>query len=85
MLTLDPAGEKPNSLMTAEEFEQENAERFDSYSEMMASFARMHVENALNISSENAIIKREYDNCIGEVIDIDRDSILNSYPLTNIR
>jgi hypothetical protein len=71
--------------MTAEEFEQENAERFDSYSEMMVSFARMHVENALDIASESAEIKKEFIHCIGEVYEIDKDSILNAYPLTNIK
>ena len=50
--------------------------------EMMIAFAKYHVELALKEASENAetsIIKYTDD------YEIDKDSILNAYPLSNIK
>ena len=45
---------------------------------MMIDFAKLHVEAALKAASENAEIT-DYG------YSVDRDSILNSYPLENIK
>jgi hypothetical protein len=57
-------------------------------SEMMVAFAKVHVEAALKEASENA----ETEEGIGNPYDpndiyyvVDKNSILNSYPLTNIK
>ncbi len=52
----------------------------------MIEFAKLHVEAALKAASEKAEIKYiEPDGCAtGDYYDIDKDSILNSYPLENI-
>lgn len=53
-----------------------------SASEIMKDFAKLHVEAALKAASEKAIaIPSEED--IEEYVD--KDSILNSYPLKNIK
>lgn len=82
-------------MKTAEEFLK--SKKYPSYTsdggygtvyvtEAMVEFAKMHVEAALKTASE----KIEFD--IGEYIsdghwerEIDKDSILNSYPLSNIK
>jgi len=55
----------------------------NSVIEAMAEFAKLHVEAALKAASENA------DTLKGEVYAskgcIDKDSILNAYPLNNIK
>lgn len=55
--------------------------------EIMCRFAKLHVEAALKAASENAEIRTEE---IGGGLNIewkviDKDSILNAYPLTNIK
>lgn len=55
--------------------------------EAMIEFTKLHVEEALKEASENA--KTEYiepDGCAtGDYYDINKDSILNSYPTENIK
>lgn len=53
----------------------------------MIEFAKMHVEAALKEASEKAdTIYVEEDGCAtGDYYEVDKDSILNSYPLTNIK
>ena len=53
----------------------------------MIEFAKMHVKAALNEAREKAIIKYEYSGNVGEYCDqvIDANSILNSYPESNIK
>jgi len=55
--------------------------------EAMIEFAKMHVEAALKEASEKAkTIYIEPDGCAtGDYYDVDKDSILNSYPLENIK
>ena len=51
--------------------------------EIMRRFAKLHVEAALKEASENAdTIYRGYN--FGDYI-VDKESILNAYPLTNIK
>jgi hypothetical protein len=53
----------------------------------MIEFAKLHVEAALKEASEKAdTIYVEEDGCAtGDYYEVDKDSILNSYPLTNIK
>lgn len=54
----------------------------------MIEFAKMHVQAALEVASENAETKEEYDNIYDpndKYYVVDKNSILNSYPLTNIK
>jgi len=47
-------------------------------------FIKLHVEQALKTASENGQAK--YDNVFEVYVsEVDKDSILNSYPLTNIK
>lgn len=50
-------------------------------SELLTEFAKLHVEAALKEASEKAICI-EY--MVGEY-EVDKDSILNAYPLNNIK
>jgi hypothetical protein len=53
----------------------------------MIEFAKLHVEAALKEASKKAQIKYEYSGNVGEYCDefVDVNSILNSYPLENIK
>ena len=56
--------------------------------QVMIEFAKMHVEAALKDASEKAKITYEYDGNTGSEYCyeyIDKNSILNSYPLDNIK
>jgi hypothetical protein len=56
--------------------------------EIMIEFAKLHVESALKEASEKAKITYEYSGNTGsEYCDefVDKDSILNSYPLDKIK
>lgn len=56
--------------------------------DIMIEFAKMHVDAALKAASEKAKITYEYSGNTGsEYCDeyVDKDSILNSYPLENIK
>jgi len=64
----------------------------DSFKEAMIEFAKLHVEEALKEASEKAKTDYEYLGESGEFEDIpvyeyfvDKDSILNAYPLENIK
>jgi hypothetical protein len=52
--------------------------------EMMIEFAKLHVEAALKAASEGADYYTDGQEHIEQVW-IDKDSILNSYPLENIK
>jgi hypothetical protein len=56
--------------------------------EFMIEFAKMHVTEALRIASEKAKIQYNYSGNTGsEFYDeyVDKDSILNAYPLDKIK
>lgn len=58
-----------------------------SFNEKMIEFARLHVEAALKEASEKAISREDiaiFAEGTFKVNVVDRLSILNSYPLTNI-
>ena len=58
--------------------------RLDELSRFAIEFAQLHVTQALKAASEKAITQ---DNSWGLGVDtiVDKESILNAYPLTNIK
>lgn len=77
-------------IPTAEEFLKGNSENepwTGTQEQAMIEFAKLHVDAALKRASEN--VKHElvapWESDEGMVGDIDKDSILNSYPLENIK
>jgi hypothetical protein len=91
---------KDGSLLTAEKFLPKNENGRYSRNEVetaMIVFAKMHVEAALKEASENAKaslgkdwIRKEETIHPGQLVDsitirVNKDSILNSYPLSNIK
>jgi hypothetical protein len=79
--------------MTAEEFlEQKDnelgitwSEDNESIIEVLKEFAKHHVTEALKAASEKAEITWDGLPTIGEFQIIDKESILNAYPLENIK
>jgi hypothetical protein len=75
-------------LPTAEEFYHQainDATIGDDITDLMNSYAKLHVEAALKAASENAkIIDVGIDYAIEEWV-VDKSSILKSYPLENIK
>ena len=66
-------------IPTAEEFLETDKDWNRTTAQMMIEFAKMHVEEALKQASEQVYVS---DTVFCE---IDRDSILNAYPLENIK
>lgn len=54
-----------------------------TYDLCMIEFAKLHVIQALKEASEKA--EHLWDNNENELFDINKDSILEAYPLTNIK
>lgn len=78
-----------NGIPTAEEFFTsvvgENPDEFNGYiKECMIRFAQLHVEAALKAASEDADYVTDGQEHITDVW-IDKQSILRSYPLDNIK
>ena len=73
-------------MKTAEEFFDEG--NFNNVTDMLIEFAKMHVEEALKQASEEAEVEHElsnpYDPNSGYEI-VNKDSILNAYPLDLIK
>ena len=60
----------------------------DDVQKAMIQFAKLHVESALQSASKNAKRKKVYNGHPQRLIVkrvIDKESILNAYPLTNIK
>ena len=72
-------------MITAKEFLKKHAPC--STEGFMIEFAKMHVKAALDEARKKAIIKYEYSGNVGEYCDqvIDANSIVNSYPESNIK
>lgn len=65
---------------TAEEFYDKS--KHDSILDIMVEFAKLHVEQALKEASNEALTKNvKFSNDV----EVDKDSILNAYPLDNIK
>ena len=73
-----------NSLPTAEEFAKNNhpMKTYPVDWNVMIEFAKLHVEAALKAASEDAHTK---DVPYTDDVEVDKDSILRSYPLDNIK
>lgn len=74
---------------TASKFLTRTDIKVEQHYDLMIEFAKLHVQEALKQANEKVIVKEEYqydeyDNCI-LIAKIDRDSILNAYPLENIK
>ena len=53
--------------------------------ELMIKFAKYHVECALKSASDNAGVEQHFELNYEYSYEVDKDSILNSYPLENIK
>ena len=69
-----------------------NMYKREDVSKKMIEFAKLHVEAALKEASEKAVTDYEYAGETGEFDDIsvydyfvDKNSILNAYPLENVK
>ena len=86
-----------SKIPTAEEFFEQHIQRgvnntHSNYLNTAIEFAKIHVEAALKKASEKAVTDYEYAGETGEFDDIsvydyfvDKKSILNAYPLENIK
>lgn len=77
-----------NKIPTAEEFLKKNIDYVleidakNDVEEAMIEFAKLHVEAALKAASEDAHTK---DVPYTDDVEVDKDSILNSYSIDNIK
>lgn len=79
-----------SNIPTAEEFFKEkygsnDRIAIDNAILLSKEFTKLHVEAALKEASEKASTIYSEEPLLGEVYNIDKDSILNAYPLTNIK
>ena len=68
-------------IPTAEEFLETDKDWNRTTAQMMIEFAKLHVEAALEEANRKVIVTYYYD----EGIRVNKDSILNAYPLENIK
>lgn len=57
----------------------------EKVSEKMIEFAKLHVKAALKAVSEGAWVDHRLDGAHGCDYEIDKESILNAYPLNNVK
>ena len=72
-------------MKTATEFFDEG--NFNNVTDMLIEFAKMHVQEALRLASVEAEVEHELSNPYdpnSEYQIVNKDSILNAYPLENI-
>lgn len=72
-------------MKTAKEFFDEG--KFNNVTDMLIEFAKMHVQEALKQASVEAEVEHELSNPYdpnSEYQIVNKDSILNAYPLENI-
>jgi hypothetical protein len=74
-------------IPTAEEWLKINYEANAINPNILIEFAKLHVEAALKAASEDADMDNEYYHSVqeGTIGRIDIETILNAYPLTNIK
>ena len=73
-------------MKTAEEFFDEG--NFNNVTDMLIEFAKMHVQEALRLASVEAEVEHELSNPYdpnSEYQIVNKDSILNAYPLDLIK
>ena len=81
-----------NKIPTAKEFIEINSENYSliDIEGIMIEFTKLHVESALKEASNKALLKDEGRYVLGdedwhEDLVVDKKSILNAYPLTNVK
>jgi len=67
------------SILTAEEFEEQTCEKYDSYSQMMVEFTKLHLK-----AQKEAIIYA-IENWMPEIDARAMDKVDNAYDLDNIK
>jgi len=80
-----------DNMITAEKFLHkkfiiiQNDELNKKIIDSMIEFAKLHTEAALKSASEKASTSYSEEPLLGEVYNINKESILNAYPLENIK
>ncbi len=77
-----------SKIPTAEEFYKQTTGCVMNHRDIKTAiieFAKLHVEQALLAASEKASTTYSEEFLLGEVYNINKDSILNAYPLENIK
>ena len=80
--------EEENKVPTAAEFYSSFVVKYKSDGktlDLMTQFAKLHVQAALEAASEKATQNYSEENVLGEYYTINKDSILNAYPLENVK
>ena len=74
------------NIPTAEEFLQNsNKTTFNAIEETMIEFAKLHVQAALKAEDDNADVTVVDVDMTGTIWGVDSETILNAYPLENIK
>lgn len=78
------------NIPTAAEYVQLNFDSIDEFDfesnrRNLIEFARIHVEAALKEASEKAELEYSHTEYGDDIMKVDKESILNAYPLTNIK
>lgn len=73
------------NIPTAEEFLRGKPFSIESIYNNMIEFAKLHVQAALKAADDNADVKVIDVDMTGSIWDVDSDTILNAYPLENIK
>jgi hypothetical protein len=72
-------------IITAEEFLSENFEEGAINPQILIEFAKLHVAAALNEAADKADVTVVDVDMTGVIWGVDVNTILNAYPLTNIK
>ncbi len=72
-------------IPTAKKFLLDKAAGTYNIETNMIAFAQLHVEAALKVASEEAYTDYDEETCNGEGVWVVKESIINSYPKTNIK
>lgn len=62
----------------------ESSGEFDDYHSMCVAYAKMHVKAALEAAADRAVVKENPEDYGTGKIWVDRDSIINAYPVNDI-
>ena len=73
------------NIPTAEEFLREKPFSIESIYNNMIEFAKLHVQAALKAANDNADVTVIDVDMTGSIWGVDSDTILNAYPLENIK
>lgn len=73
------------NIPTAKEFLSENFEGNAINPQILIEFAKLHVQAALKAANDNADVTVIDVDMTGSIWGVDSDTILNAYPLENIK